>query len=91
MIKNFTALCAVLLLFEGYAKADFEFAAGRVEKVTALAEKSLLVSELHHRVKNNMAIILSILDLQQDQLVLLLGSYFSLLHHNFPLNSEIIS
>jgi len=40
-----SAVIAFVLLFAGSVKADFEFAAGRVESVTALSEKSFLKIE----------------------------------------------
>jgi two-component sensor histidine kinase len=38
--------------------------AGQRRLAILLAEKNLLITEIHHRVKNNMAIMLSLLDLQ---------------------------
>lgn len=64
----FFVLITSVLLYFLIEKSTFKLVKSRNRIEKALDEKQVVLSELHHRVKNNLAIICGLIDLQADEL-----------------------
>lgn len=64
----FFVLITSILLYYLIEKSTYRLEKSRTEAETALRDKKAVLSELHHRVKNNLAIICGLIDLQINEL-----------------------